>query len=182
MNTTKRTITILLVSGLLLAVGCQQRVAPKGKDADEASGRAGPAPSERANFPGGCLIVAIDNKQTQESKKESNEQIWSGGEISGTPTLLFAMDEDVLGAWKTVSLVIQPIQDGKVIEGDIYQYSGEQKLTPGQAIPLNAFTHVKDNKLQTGVKALPPGAYRIGLQVHGAKHWDRQRIDVQVKK
>ncbi|MBN1554037.1 MAG: hypothetical protein JXA11_04775 [Phycisphaerae bacterium] len=186
MNTTKRTMIAGLILGLFLAAGCEQ-MSPKGKSKKDASRepsspQAGPAPSERANFPGGCLVVKLDGKQTREAKKENNEQIWAGEDICPTPTLEFTMDENTLGKLKSVSLVIQPMRDGAGVEGDIYQYSGTQPLAPGQPIVLNQFTHVKDGKLETDLRSLPVGAYRIGLQVHGQKHWDRQRIDVRVKK
>lgn len=184
MNMTKRMISLFLVAGMLTAVGCQQMITPKGQGAGKSvqPGQAGPSPSDRDNFPGGCLVVTLDNKPTREATKEESEQIWAGGEISAAPMLLFSMEEDVLGPVKNVSLVIQPLKDGKVIEGDIYQYAGKQKLAPGQPVKLDTFMHVKDNKLDTGLKSLPPGTYRIGLQVFGQKHWDRQRIDVTVKK
>ncbi|MBN1943880.1 MAG: hypothetical protein JW849_11355 [Phycisphaerae bacterium] len=183
MNITKQTILILLFLGGLTAAGCQQMVVPKGgAQKGDVSATAGPSPSERENFPGGCLAVELDGKQTREGKKENNEQLWSGGEISPTPTMQFTMDQGVLGALKSVSLVIQPTRDGAVVEGDLYQYAGDKPLAPGVAIPLNAFSRVHDNQLQTDLKALPAGTYRFSLQVHGANHWDRQRIDVQVKK
>ena len=182
MNVIMRAITVLAVLGLITAIGCESMIGSKGRNAEkEVSAPASPAPSERPNFPGGCLLVTLDEKQTQEAQKENNEQLWTVGEISPTPTLMFTVDEDALGPWKSVSLVIQPTQNGQVIEGDIYQYAGETKLTPGEPIPLNAFMHIKDNKLEPGLKALPAGTYRIGLHVQGQTHWDRQRIDVQVK-
>ncbi len=180
MNTTLRTMMGFLALCLLLAAGCEPLIGSKGKT-EEPAPAAAVAPADRPNFPGGCLFVTLDGNQTQESQKENNEQIWAGGEISATPTLMFTVDEDALGPWKSVSLVIQPVQDGQVIEGDVYQYAGERKLIPGESIPLDTFMHIKDNKLETGVKALPAGAYRIGLQVQGQTHWDRQRIDTQVK-
>lgn len=187
MNTMKQAFSIFLVflvTGLILTVGCQKMKGFRSKSPKKAEAPApsASAPAERDNFPGGCLVVTLDDRPTTEVKKENNEQIWAGGDISATPTLVFAMDESVLGPLKNVSLVIQPVRDGKVVEGDIYQYAGKKKLTPGQPIRLDAFTHVKDNKLQSGVKSLPAGAYRVALQVHGRKHWDRQRIDVTVKK
>lgn len=186
MNMTKRrsrVFPVFLTIVLFATVGCQSMMNAKGKTptAKRSAAQAGPAPAERGNFPGGCLVVKLDGKQTRETEKENNEQIWTGGEISTAPTLEFDMEEATLGPCRRVSLVIQPIRDGKVIQGDIYQYAGKEKLTPGTSIRLNTFTHITDNTLETDVKALPAGTYRISLQVHGKKHWDRQRIDVTVK-
>jgi hypothetical protein len=181
MNTTQRTILLLFVPALLLTVGCAPKVASRGAAEDKPAPLAAPAPAERANFPGGSLFVTIDEQTSREAKKENNEQIWTCGEISSTPTILFNVDENSLGPVKSVSLVIQPVQNGKVIQGDLYQYTGSGKLAPGQGIKLDAFTHVKDNQLQSGIKSLPAGTYRFGLQVHGQKNWDRQSINVTVK-
>lgn len=181
-NTTLRTITILFVLGLLTTAGCQPMTSSKGQVADKPRAQEpAPAPSELNNFPGGYLVVKLDGNATQEGPKENHEQIWSGGVISSTPTILYTMDERALGAIKNASLVIQPTKNGKVVEGDIFQYADGRKLTPDAAIKLDRFSHVYESKLDTDLKALPAGTYRISLQVHGTKGWDRQRIDVRVK-
>lgn len=182
MNTVKRVFLLGLAAALAATAGCKPMTATREKEPSEPPRTAAAVPpSERENFPGGCLTVKLDGTPTRESKKENNEQIWSGGVISPAPTLLFLLEEEAMGPMKHVSLVIQPLRDGQVIEGDLYQYTGPQKLIPGVAIPLNQFSRIHDNQLQSDLPALPEGNYRISLQVQGQKHWDRQRIDVQVR-
>jgi hypothetical protein len=169
----------LAVMGLFVAVGCEG-VASKGVSAgNEPIDQ--PAPSELNNFPGGYLTVEIDGNRTTEARKENHEQIWVVGEMNASPTLRFAMDEKALGEMKSVSVVIQPVKDGRVVEGDLFQYAGGKKLLPGEPIQLDLFTHVHDGKMETDIKALPKGQYRISVQVHGEKNWDRQQIDAAVK-
>ncbi len=180
MNSIRFFFLLLLASGWL-AAGCED-ITSKGSQAGKAPARAISPPSELDNFPGGYLVVQIDGERTEESHKENHEQIWTVEAIRPTPTIIFTMDEMALGALKNASpLVFQPIVNGEVIEGDIYQYAGGRDLQPGVPLQLNTFTHIYDDQLDTNLNALPPGRYRLSVQVHGTDHWDRQRIDTEVK-
>ena len=133
------------------------------------------------DFQGYFLTVKIDGYQTEKLKIEGNEQIWTILEASPTPKILFEMDENKLGPLKTATININPLINGKPDLQDVWQYAGQDQITPGTEILLDMFNHFFDGKMIAGIKELPAGKYRLGLQVNGEDSWDRQYVDFEIK-
>jgi hypothetical protein len=133
------------------------------------------------DFTGHSLTVTLDGQVTRPGRTRQGQQIWDGGVINPTPILTFTLDEQKLGAFQRANLIINPRRDGRVDPTDLWEYAGSQPLQPAVNITLDRFNHFADNTMQQDLTALPPGTYRISLQVTGENTWDRQYIDVTVE-
>lgn len=199
--------TLLLAGFLSAVVGCQNGQNPfqsKGKTQPAAQAPAKqteePAPAEnepaepaklpgppmptaaKPDFQGQHLTVRLDGQTTAPAEDSEIEQIWIVNEpISPAPTLQFTLDEAALGPVKKASIIINPIVDGEVRQADLWQYAGRTALAPGQPIALDVFHHIAEGGIEQNLQALPPGEYRISIQVNGEQTWDRQHIRATVK-
>ena len=133
------------------------------------------------DFQGYFISVKIDGEQTRKLKTVDNEQIWTVGECSSTPTVIFEVDQEKLAPVKNATITINPVIGDKAELRDIWLYTGGEEISPGRAIELKSFEHVSDGKIVSGLRALPPGRYRLSLQVNGYDAWDRQLIYFRVE-
>jgi hypothetical protein len=138
--------------------------------------------ADKPDFQGHHLNVALDGQATTPVVSGQVEQIWRVADpIAATPTVRFTFEETALGPMKKASIIINPIVDGEVQQANLWQYAGRSPLEPGQSIALGVFHHIADGKIDQNVKGLPPGEYRISVQVNGQATWDRQHIRVTVE-
>lgn len=173
-------LMVFFAVGLLTGTGCEFKN-PFEKKTDGPNSLPPLENNDAEDFQGYFLTVKIDGYQTEKLKVEDNVQIWEALESSPTPKILFEMDENKLGPLKTATININPLINGKPDFQDIWQYAGEDKITPGKEIWLNLFNHFFDDKMIAGVRELPAGKYRLNLQVNGDDSWDRQYVDFEIK-
>ncbi len=134
-----------------------------------------------ADFQGHFLAVKIDGAQAQTLKIVDNEQLWSSGDCSPAPAMMFEVDQEKLAPIKNARISINPLIGGRADLQDIWLYTGQAEILPGKEIQLNSFDHIVDGKITTGLSELPAGKYRLSLQVNGYDTWDRQLIHIEVK-
>lgn len=188
--------TLLILSCLLLQAGCEDVLLSlrgnQGKSADspaesDSGSAAQPTATQtsRPDYQGHHLQVSIDGRPTALLRQREGEQLWNGGTCSAQPTVAFQIN-DTLGRVRSVTLLLKPTWNGKVIDhSNFYQYSGQEPLTEGNAIRLDRFDHYHDGTLDAGLTSLPAGTYRLYLQVDttrdGRRHWDRQVVVLEVQ-
>ena len=182
----RKTTVTLLVIGVLTAAGCQS-ITSKGQKTDtspDMDTQAAPPLTDTSvmeDYQGFYMTVEIGGEQTVMSQKEGGVQIWTVSACAATPTIVFTMDENKLGTLKKASIAFNPLKAGKVDLSNFYLYAGGTKFLPGSELELDVFNHFHDGRMDQNVKKLPPGEYRISIQVNGGKSWDRQYVDTEVK-
>lgn len=173
-------LVILATACLLTTTGCEFKN-PFEKKSQEPAVAAPLENDDADDFQGYYLTVKIDGYQTDKLKTEGYEQIWTTRDTSPSPTVIFKVDEYKLGTFKTATVSINPLINGKPNIQDIWQYASSEPITPDYETQLNLFNHFFDGRMVSGQKELPAGKYRLNLKVNCEEGWDRQYIDFEIK-
>ncbi len=136
---------------------------------------------ETEDFQGHYLTVKIDGEKTDMADKVGGDQLWTIDRCSPNFTLEFKYDEDKLGKFNEVDVVINPMKGNAADHRVMYQCDPvRDTLKPGRKMRMTRFSYFHDGKLEK-IRKLPAGKYRISVQVNGEKTWDRQYITVEIR-
>jgi len=178
-------LAIFLGIAAMMGLGCNANFknpfAKKAATSDQPRFHVDTRGKDLADFQGHFLAVKIDGAQAQALKIVNNQQLWSVGDCSPAPALMFEVDQEKLAPIKNATISINPLVGGRADLQDIWLYTGQGEILPGKEIQLNSFDHIVDGKITTGLSELPAGKYRLSLQVNGYDTWDRQLIHIEVK-
>jgi len=187
-----RNLTIIfLIIAVVTTVGCEnifnktktetETVKPESKGLTANDEKISIDKSEREGF---NLTVILDDTEAVPDRYVAGEKIWKVPPCNPTPTIFFQLDHEILGDFKSASLTINPIVDGKIERTDVWEYVGEDKLAPDKKITLNKFNNYREGgESSKGIKALPAGKYLFNLRINGSgpAKWDGRAIEVEIK-
>ena len=185
-----RNLTIIfLIIGIISTVGCEnifnktktQTAEPDSKATLSSNAEKSIDKGEREGF---NLTVMLDDIETTPSGYVAGEKIWKAPPCSPTPTIFFQFDSEIIGDFKSATLTINPVLNGKIERAIMWEYVGEEKLEPDKKITLNKFNHYSEGgKFKKGIDSLPVGNYIFNLRVKGSgsTQWDGRAIEVEIK-
>ena len=185
-----RNLTIVfLIFGIITTIGCENIFNKTKTETVEPDTKALPGSGEEISTDKGeregfNLTVMIDDTETVPDKYVAGEKFWKVPPCKPTPTIFFQLDREILGDFKSATLTINPVVDGKIERTNVWEYVGEDKLEPDKNITLNKFNHYSTGgKFQKGIESLPVGKYIFNLRIEGsgAAKWDGRAIEVEIK-
>jgi hypothetical protein len=185
-----RNLTIVfLIFGIITTIGCENIFNKTKTETVEPDNKALSADNEKTTFDksereGFNMTVMLDEAEAVPSKYVTGEKFWKVPPCKPAPTIFFQFDREILGDFKSATLTINPVVDGKIERTNVWEYVGEDKLEPDKKITLNKFNHYSDGgKSQKDIESLPVGKYIFNLRIEGSgtATWDGRAIEVEIK-
>ncbi|MCK5114220.1 MAG: hypothetical protein KAR11_05605 [Phycisphaerae bacterium] len=177
-------IIICTIITLITAVGCENVFKKSNNDAPTAASSTTDLKIDKSERDGYNINVKIDDTEAVPTRHVNGENFWEVPQCKSTPTIFFEIDPTILGEFQSATLIINPVVDGKIQRTEIWEYAGEETLSPDKAMVLDKFNHyTNDGKCNKGVGSLPAGKYVFNIRVIGNGHvkWDGRAIETEVK-